>query len=130
MEPIRRRRVSAGLAYLLAAVLTGATLLLRLALSSRFGDHPALELFFLPIILSAFIGGPGPGLVSTALVAIGTDYFLLPPKHSLAIASGLQSMEWLVLIVAGTLTSIFLRRLPLVSLRAFPMFVCERKKMG
>jgi PAS domain S-box-containing protein len=113
-----RSRIPTALAYLLAVVLTAAALFLRLALSSRFGDDPALELFLIPIILSAFAGGMGPGLVATALVAIGTDYFLLPPKHSLGIESGLQSMEWLALIVAGTLTSVFLRRSSLVSPRA------------
>ncbi len=105
-----RSRIPAGLAYLLAVVLTAATLLLRLALSSRFGDDPALELFLIPIILCAFAGGPGPGLVSTALVAIAADYFLLRPKHSLSIQSDLHSVEWLVLILAGTLMSVLLRK--------------------
>jgi hypothetical protein len=95
---------------MLAVVLTAAVLLLRLALSSRFGDHPALELFLIPIILSAWVGGLGPGLVSTALVALGTAYFLLPPKYSFAIASCLHSLEWLVLILAGTLMSFLLRK--------------------
>ncbi len=105
-----RSRIPTALAYLLAVVLTAATLLLRLALSSRFGDHPALELFLIPIILSAVAGGLGPGLVSTALAAIATDYFLLPPKYSFTIASGLHSLEWLVLILAGTLMSVLLRK--------------------
>jgi PAS domain S-box-containing protein len=105
-----RIRVPTALAYLIAVVLTAATLLLRLTLSSRFGDHPALELFLIPIILSAFAGGLGPGLVSTALAGIATDYFLLPPKYSFAIQSGLHSLEWLVLILAGTLMSVLLRK--------------------
>lgn len=99
-----RRRVPAWLAYLLAIALPAASLLLRLALSSRFGGDPALELFLIPIILSSYAGGMGPGLLSTALVAILTDYFLLPPKYSFSIQSGLHSVEWLVLVLAGTLT--------------------------
>ncbi len=109
-EGAGRNPVPTALAYMLAVVLTAATLLLRRALSSRFGDHPGLELFLIPIILSAVAGGLGPGLVSTALVAIATDYFLLPPKHSFAIQSGLHSLEWLVLILAGTLMSVLLRK--------------------
>src|SRR5271169_5657199 len=109
-ERAARNRVPTALAYLLAVVLTAATLLVRLALSSKFGDHPALELFLIPVFLSAVAGGLGPGLVSTALATIATDYFLLPPKHSFAIQSGLHSLEWLVLILAGTLMSILLRR--------------------
>jgi PAS domain S-box-containing protein len=105
-----RSRFPAGLAYPLAVVLVAAALLLRLALSSRFGDDPALELFLIPIVLSAFAGGLGPGLVSTALVALAADYFLLPPKYSFAIKGGLHSLEWLVLILAGMLTSVLLRK--------------------
>ena len=110
VDSIPHRRVSAGLAYLLAVVLPAVSLLLRLALSSRFGDDPALELFLIPIILSAYTGGLGPGLASTTLVALATDYFLLPPKRSFSIQSGTQSLEWLVLILAGTLISVLLRR--------------------
>jgi PAS domain S-box-containing protein len=103
-------RIPAVLAYPLAVGLTAASLLLRLAFDSRFGDDPALELFLIPIILSSLVGGSGPGLVSTVLVAISTAYFLLPPKHRFAIESGLQSTEWLVLILAGVLMSVLLRR--------------------
>ena len=110
VDSIPRRRIEGGLAYLLAVVLPVVSLLLRLALSSRFGDDPALELFLLPIILSAYAGGLGPGLVCTALVALTTDYFLLPPKHSFSIQSSLQSIEWLVLIIAGTLISVLVRK--------------------
>jgi len=110
VDSVPRRRVSAGLAYLLAVLLSAMSLLLRLALSSRFGDDPALELFLIPIILSAYAGGLGPGLVSTAVVALSADYFLLPPKHSFSIQSAAQSLEWLVLILAGILISILMRK--------------------
>ena len=110
MDSIPRRRVPAGLAYLLAVMLPAVSLLLRLGLSSRFGDDPALELFLIAIILSAYAGGLGPGLVSTALVALSTNYFLLPPKHSFSIQSAAQSLEWLVLIMAGTLISVLMRK--------------------
>ncbi|MGC2325003.1 MAG: PAS domain S-box protein [Terriglobales bacterium] len=109
-KSVVRSRIQTRLAYLLAVVLTVVVLLLRLALSSRFGDHPGLELFLIPIVLSAFAGGLGPGLISTALAGIATDYFLLPPKYSLSIHSGLHSLEWLVLILAGTLMSVLLRK--------------------
>ena len=109
-EGADHHRIPSGLAYPLAVVLPTACLLLRLALSSKFGDDPALELFLVPIVLSAYVGGVGPGLVSTALVALVTDYFLLPPKYSFSIQSGVHSIEWLVLIMAGTLMSVLLRR--------------------
>jgi hypothetical protein len=55
--------------YALAVVIAAATLLGRLALASWTGDRPVLILFVIPIILSAYVGGLGPGLVCTVLVA-------------------------------------------------------------
>ena len=106
-----RNLVPAWLGYLLAVVLAVVSMLLRLSLSSRFGDDPALELFLIPIILSAYVGGLGPGLLCTALIAVVANYFLLPPKYSFSIQSGLHSVEWLVLILAGSLTCLLMESL-------------------
>jgi len=43
------------------------TLATRMELAGWFGDRPMLILFVLPIFLSAFVGGLGPGLVATAI---------------------------------------------------------------
>ena len=39
-------------------------------------------------IASAWFGGRGPGLLATAVSAVGIDYFFLPPIHSFRIAEG------------------------------------------
>lgn len=63
------------------AVAMGSTLL-ALALSLRFPgifQSTPFLLFFGAIVVSVWFGGLIPGLVSTALSVILTDYFLLPP---------------------------------------------------
>lgn len=98
-------RLPAVAAYLLAVVATLGTLALHTALGFS-SDEPALGIFVLPVILSAYVGGLGPGLAATALAAILTDVVLLSPVRSLAIGSGLDSLRWGIAIVAGVLTSV------------------------
>jgi PAS domain S-box-containing protein len=98
-----------------ASAATAATIALRVGLGGWLGDRPLLLLFVLPIFLSAYVGGLGPGLVATALAALGTSYFLIPPLHSLAMDRPLDVGQWLLLIVVGivisTLTGVRLKQL-------------------
>ena len=71
-------------AHLFALAVTLAVLGLRMRLAPWFADRPMLLLFVLPIFLSGFVGGLGPGLVATATAALGTSYYLIPPLHSFA----------------------------------------------
>ena len=93
------------LAYPAAAVLTGSALILRVVLEPEFGADPALVLLLIPISLSAYIGGVGPGLAATAIAGLGASYYL-PPSDSFRIASLLHSVQWLTLLAAGTLVSV------------------------
>src|SRR5436309_107535 len=79
------------LTYVLAVTLTVFTLFVRLViLDYKVGDPPGLIFFLLPMIISAYLGGLKPGLVATALAAILTRYYILPPLHSFAIQSALH----------------------------------------
>ena len=109
----RVRRTAASLArtrrlypYVLAALLTLATLALCLWAWRGAGDPPLLILFLFPVVISAYIGGLGPGLLSTALAALGTDYLLLDPSHSLAIANPATVFGWMSLVALGVLISV------------------------
>jgi PAS domain S-box-containing protein len=51
------------------------------------GSLPTYITFYPAVMLSAVIGGVGPGLLATAAAALGTDYFVLPPIGSFGIAS-------------------------------------------
>lgn len=98
-------------AYALAAVLTIATLCLRAALAPWMGDRPVLILFVIPIVLSAYVGGMGPGLVCAALVAMGTAYFVMPPLYSFVFERPVDFAQWLIMILVGVIVSIFGARL-------------------
>lgn len=86
------------LADLFAVLATAATLGLRFALEDPLGGQPALVLFTLPIMLSAYLGGLRAGLVATATTYLVARYYLMPPVHSFAVASGDEG--WLLFFVA------------------------------
>ena len=94
------------LAYVLAVMLSVATLLARMGMGVAFGDRPMLILFYLPIIISAYMGGLGPGLVATAASAVLVDYFLIPPAYTFHFALTLDFVQWVILIVNGVLVSV------------------------
>ena len=60
------------LAYGVALVGTAALVAVQLWLWFQPDRNPAHILFLLPVMLSAYLGGLGPRLVSTGLGALGT----------------------------------------------------------
>ncbi|MBI3783797.1 MAG: PAS domain S-box protein [Deltaproteobacteria bacterium] len=95
-----------AMAYGLAVAVTFVTLAIRVALSSDIDSEPALIIFLLPVLLSAYIGGFGPGLVATLLGAAGARYFLLNPEHSFALTKPIDEVRLALLVLAGILASI------------------------
>jgi hypothetical protein len=83
-----------------------ATLFVRSALGVAFGDRPLLILFIFPVILSAYVGGLGPGILSTILAAAIVDYFLIPPTGSLLIAQPYDIAQWLMFVLNGAIISL------------------------
>jgi PAS domain S-box-containing protein len=104
-NPMSGRR-PAWMAYAFAIIVTAAALWVRLIMDIDLGDKQLLSLFLIPIILSAYVGGLGPGLVSTAIAAVGLGYLFIPPKFSFSIGSGTDFVKWTVLIISGTLVSV------------------------
>ncbi|MEY8879285.1 MAG: EAL domain-containing protein, partial [Leptothrix sp. (in: b-proteobacteria)] len=92
-------------AYAYAALITLAALALREALPFDPVMRPMGALFVLPIILSALLGGLGPGLLATAVAAAGLDLIALAPRGSLAIASQPDQFELLLLVADGVAVS-------------------------
>lgn len=104
----------AWLTYGFAAAITLAMLLVHDRVAAGLGERPLLILFMFPIILGALLGGLGPGLLATALAALGAAYVALPPLHSWRIATSHDLLQWGFLIangVAVSLLSEILRRL-------------------
>jgi two-component system, sensor histidine kinase and response regulator len=101
--PESRRLAPLG-AYGLAVVLTASAFVLRQSLAVPFGDRPLLILFMFPILVSALLGGVGPGLVATGVAALCAAY-VMPPSNSLAVAAGHDLAQWGMLIANGVLAS-------------------------
>ena len=94
-SPARR-----GLLFLLVFLLTALIWLIRWALG--LGDNDLLfELFLIPILLSAYLGGLWPGLLATLLALVLATYQLRLSPVSLP-----DSIEWLSLLIVGVLVSV------------------------
>jgi PAS domain S-box-containing protein len=90
----------------LAVGLSTATLLVRLSLEVGWGQRPLLILFMLPIIISAYWGGFGPGIVATILAALSVDYFLIPPAKSLRIQEWRDLIQLLIFVANGAVVGV------------------------
>jgi PAS domain S-box-containing protein len=97
-EDPRKRSLTA---YGLAIGLTLATLLIRLTLDVGWGHRPLLILFMLPIIVSAYWGGLGPGVLATVVAALTVDFFLIPPLHSLGLEDPRDLVQLLIFVAEG-----------------------------
>lgn len=94
---ISRRRVWS--AYAAACILPVLILVLRLQiLPFKPGDLPGMALFLVPVLISAYLGGLGPGTLATILGALLCDYFLIIPVGSFRIHGRVLILQWLALI--------------------------------
>lgn len=96
----------AGLGYVFAVAVALVMLVVRDSLAVAFDDRPLLILFMFPIILSALLGGLGPGLVATAVAAAGVAYMAIPPLRDFRIAAGHDLVQWGFLITNGVAVSV------------------------
>jgi len=97
--------------YTVAVVASLGMLAIRMGLAEGFSHRPLLILFMIPIVFSSLTGGLGPGLVATAVSALGIDYMAIPPVGSLGIAAMHDFVQWLVLVGCGVLVSVMSERL-------------------
>jgi C4-dicarboxylate-specific signal transduction histidine kinase len=70
------------LSYSIAVLSVAAALIISQLPAVHLQDAP-VSLFLCAVILSAWFGGVGPGLLATALSALAFNYYFLPPIHSL-----------------------------------------------
>ena len=90
-------------------------LTLTLAFQNEIGQ-PFL-LFPLPIMVSAWYGGLGPGLLATVTVVV-SDYFFLTPEYSLLIGDFTPAANLTLIVMEGVLLSYFLGSLHSAKRRA------------
>jgi K+-sensing histidine kinase KdpD len=69
--------------YGIAIVSSGITLFVCLFLNQALGGNLPLTLFIIPLVVSAWFGGLGPGLLATLFSVPASEYFLMKPNFSL-----------------------------------------------
>ena len=97
--------------YFFAVTVSLVTLWVRYRLTQLLGDRPFFNVFMLPIILSALLGGLGPGLTATMICSLGINYLGIHPLGSWRIAGNFDGLQWIVLVVNGVLVSLLSGRL-------------------
>lgn len=92
--------------YAFALALVGGTVLLRLALEPAVDNRPMPILFVLPIIVSALIGGLGPGMLATLFSVILGALLFIPPLGSLEVEAASDRLLLAILLLIGFVTSL------------------------
>ncbi len=101
MKPSVRQRVER---YGGSLVVSGGALGTSAALAPVIGDSP-FAVFYIAVLLSAFLWGLGPALVTVVIGVMAVDYFLLPPTFSLNIESASTGIEVVTFSVVAVTTT-------------------------
>jgi len=83
--PSSRLRRPMILDYGIACATPALAFALEVTFNRLWGIDPSASLFLCGIMLVAWISGPGPALVATALTVLAFDYFLMQPVYSFAL---------------------------------------------
>jgi K+-sensing histidine kinase KdpD len=97
---LRRKDLATGqlvrsrwMPYVLAVMLTAGILSLHGAIGLASSDPPILDMFLIPVVVSAYLGGLIPGLFATLTATLVTDFFL-PPAHTFVIDGLHNRLDW------------------------------------
>jgi PAS domain S-box-containing protein len=92
---------SALLRYAVAVLSVAAALVAARLFYTYVQSTPFVSLFLCAVMLAAWFGGAGPGLLATALSVVSLDYYFVPPLDSLAVT--LQEMPRIVLFAIAAI---------------------------
>jgi PAS domain S-box-containing protein len=103
-------RASSRLArYGMAVMSSGVMLIVCLFLNHALSGSLPLTLFIIPVVVSAWFGGLGPGLLATLLCGLASDYFLTEPHFSFF---SMDTADWerlaLFVVTSGLLNLLIL----------------------
>jgi len=98
---LTQRHTRYAFAVAVSVVCLGFTLLLY-----QVTDKTVFQLSVVAVVLSAWYGGLGPGLVSAVMSSIGTAFFVLDPKFSLAVAGLADGLQLAVFVLVSVVMSV------------------------
>src|SRR5215203_4573408 len=111
------RHTSPLLRYGVAALAVGVAFGLKLLLDPLIVQDVPFLLVFGAIMVSAWFGGLGPGLLATVAAGLTTDYFFLDPRGTVS-GFSLEDVPLLVFFLEGTLVCLLAEALRAARLRA------------
>src|SRR5215467_5842790 len=100
------RKPTLWMRYVFAIAVVAVATLARFALEPVLDLKAPFTLYFLGVVLSAWFGGFGPGLLATALAGVAGWYFFVPPQYSFRSSDSTAPAQLVVFIVVGILTSL------------------------
>ena len=104
------RRSSPLLRYGVAVIAIALVLGLKLLVDPLSAEQSPFLLFAAAVMVAAWFGGLGPGLLATALGAVVADYFFLPPVGSFTPLS-VAFLPLLLFVMQGGLISLLVEAL-------------------
>src|SRR6266481_1894820 len=102
MHDIQRVRL---VAYGVAVVATGVSLLVRWPLEPILGDAVPHMTFFPAVMVAAYVGGLWPGLLATLLSAAAANYFLTGQLGSFHVPSTNDAAALALFVLTGAIIS-------------------------
>jgi len=87
--------------YGVAVLAVAIAVVLKLLLAPLIQEESPFLLFFLPIVVSAWYGGWGPGLLATALATLSSDFFFIAPAYSFTITSLSRGLRLVLFVIEG-----------------------------
>lgn len=92
--------------YFLAIAATAVAFTARLLLQSVLGDVAPLLMFTLSVVVTAWYGGLGPGILATVLGALFGAYFFIEPHYTFGIYSDAERIETVLFLGIGISISV------------------------
>jgi two-component system sensor kinase FixL len=86
--------------YIVGLTAVAVSLLFRYVLRDLFGPKVPYLQFYPAILVAAWYGGLGPGVLATGIFAVTAMYFLLPPT-GLAVADPVDQLSLVIFAVTG-----------------------------
>lgn len=96
--------------YSVAVGLVVLASLLRLVFGPLWREDVPALLFYPDVVLSAWYGGLGPGLVTTILSGLAISYYWLPPQYSFVVSDLNDLLGLAIFFTIGLLISVLNER--------------------
>jgi signal transduction histidine kinase/ActR/RegA family two-component response regulator len=106
MRPTRTPFQQSLPGYLIAIGATATVAIIRLTISDTVGNFAPVSTFTVAVVIAAWYGGLGPGLLATVLSGLAADYLFTPERHSFRIATLSGAVTLGVMVFTGVLLSL------------------------